>query len=143
MASDAFDMLRTEIVECFANDSDTFIFSNSAAHEALKLLISQVHHHLSRIEQMFNLVLCFDFSNLMRRYPGRTTTLIPCACKAKQARGVRLHRRRAVPYRALASSSSVLINSPNLLPSRARMGRAAQGGIPARERSASHGRSIW
>jgi hypothetical protein len=119
-------MLRTEIVEYFANDSDAFIFSNSGAHEAVKLLVSRVHHHTSRIEQC-NLVLCFDFPNLMHQLLA-VDDFDPLRLQGKQNR----HFDDIDAERFLIELAHLKFGldlfRQTFCQARARMGRATQGG---------------
>src|ERR671914_1451497 len=59
-----FDMLRAEIVKDFAYDSDAFVFLYSRLHEAIKLVVSRIHHHSRGVEQG-DFILSFDLSYLV------------------------------------------------------------------------------
>src|SRR5689334_20607250 len=42
---DAFDVLRTQIVQNLAYQADTLVFTNAGSHGSVQLIISRVDHH--------------------------------------------------------------------------------------------------
>ena len=59
-------MLRAEIVEYFADDPHAFVFPHSRFHEAVKLVVSGIHHHARRVKQR-DFVLRLDFPHLVHK----------------------------------------------------------------------------
>ncbi len=63
---DAFDVLRTQVVQNLANQADALIFTYTRLQSAVQFIIGRVHHHASSGEQS-NLILRFDQASFLHQ----------------------------------------------------------------------------